>query len=97
MSHLLQGNFGNAESSAPRPAGKILDADTVKQLAEDYWKSGLVFRPAAAYKSRFIYPVDRESGKEPSRTDLVLIKDTEQFILPDRTKLCVMKYDRLPS
>jgi hypothetical protein len=80
---------------SPTPAGNILDADTVKQLAEDYGQSGLVFRPAAAYNVQLIYPVDATSGKPRPGQKLYIIKDTEQFILPDRTKVCVMKYDRL--
>jgi len=77
-------------------AGKILDTPTVKAKAAELGTGGLVFRPAAAYNIQLVYPVDRECGKEPSGTDSVLIKDTEQFILPDRTKLFVMKYDRMP-
>jgi len=75
--------------------GQILDTKKVKQMAPELGRSGLVFRPAAAYSIKFTYPVDVKTGKEPAKGCPVIIKDTEQFILPDRTKLCVMKYDRM--
>jgi hypothetical protein len=60
-------------------AGKILDTATVKAKAAELGTGGLVFRPAAAYNIQLIYPVDRECGKEPSGTDSVLIKDTNNL------------------
>ena len=75
--------------------GEILDAKTVKQMALELGRSGLIFRPGAAYNIRLTYPVDVQHGTEPPKGQSVIIKDTEQFILPDRTKLCVMKYDRM--
>jgi hypothetical protein len=73
-------------------AGRPLDTPTVKATAVQLGKSGLVFRPAAAYNIQLIYPVDARNGSLPPT---YIIKNTEQFILPDRTRLCVMKYDRM--
>jgi len=72
----------------------VLRNKEVQQLAAQLGQHGLVFRPAAVYSLRLAYPVDT-SGNEPNKTDLS-IHDTEQFILPDRTKLYVMKFDRMP-
>jgi formylmethanofuran dehydrogenase subunit D len=75
--------------------GNILDAEKVKQMAPELGRSGLVFRPASVYSIQLTYPVDVGTGEEPAKGCPVIIKDTEQFILPDRTKLFVMKYDRM--
>lgn len=72
----------------------VLRNKEVQHLAAHLGQHGLVFRPAAVYSLRLVYPVD-SNGNEPKRADLS-IHDTEQFILPDRTKLCVMKFDRMP-
>jgi Predicted solute binding protein len=76
--------------------GKTLDAPTVKATARELGKTGLVFRPAVACNVELTYPIDPTNGKPPPKGKPYIIKDTEQFILPDRTKLLVMKYDRMP-
>jgi hypothetical protein len=72
----------------------VLRNKEIQQLAAHLGQHGLVFRPAAVYSLRLVYPVD-SNRNEPKTADLS-IHDTEQFILPDRTKLCVMKFDRMP-
>lgn len=72
----------------------VLRNKEVQRLAAQLGQHGLVFRPAAVYSLRLVYPVD-SNGNEPKEADLS-IRDTEQFILPDRTKLYVMKFDRMP-
>jgi hypothetical protein len=73
----------------------VLPNDEVKRTAATLGQNGLVFRPAAVYTLRLVYPLDsNDNAPNPEKSE-VFILDTEQFILPDRTKLCVMKFDRM--
>ncbi len=74
----------------PRPRGEVLPSPEVKGIAPVFTERGLVFRPAVICNITITYP------REPGDRNMVAIKDTEQFILPNRTKLCVMEYNRMP-
>jgi hypothetical protein len=71
----------------------ILNSTQVKTMAAELGRSGLVLRPAVACNIQLIYKVS--AGSRSARPTYI-INDSEQFILPDRTKLYVMKYDRMP-
>jgi hypothetical protein len=53
----------------------------VQKLAAEFGKSGLIFRPAASYKVRL-------TGSD--------LDNTQQFLLPDPTKLYTIEYRRMP-
>ena len=72
----------------------VLPKEKVQQVAADLGRSGLVFRLAAVCSIRLVYPL--VSGEELKEDDpRWMIRDTEQFILPDRSTLSVMKYNRM--
>jgi hypothetical protein len=64
----------------------ILCKKEVKALAAEFGKRGLLFRPAASYTIQLKAPIE---GK-------LVMDNTQQFLLPDLTKLYSVEYLRMP-
>jgi hypothetical protein len=68
----------------------------VQTLAPEIGKNGLIFRPAASYKIGLIYPVNSKGKRDKGKPEKDLfIKNTQQFLLPDPTKLYAIEYRRM--
>jgi hypothetical protein len=64
----------------------ILCKREVKALAAQFGKRGLLFRPAASYTIQLKAPIK----------DQPVMDNTQQFLLPDLTKLYSVEYPRMP-
>ena len=75
----------------PMSDGKavLLSDSQIRQLGE----RGLVFRPAISYKVTIIFNGDITPDTKDTGN---LIKNTQQFIMPDPTRLYSMEYPRMP-
>jgi hypothetical protein len=68
----------------------VLPNTEVQRIAAELGQNRLVFRPAAVYSIGLVCPLNASGG------DKIKIRDTQQFILPDRSKVSVMRFDRMP-
>jgi hypothetical protein len=66
----------------------------LEEAAREFSQQGLLFRPGVSYKIRLVAPVT-PAGKEPARTESWAMKNSQQFILPDPTKLYAIEYSRV--
>jgi hypothetical protein len=80
-------DFDVQQLPLPRHEGIIDNKGTVRQKGKPLGEDGLLFRAAVSYKVSLKYP---KTSDQPRTID-----STQQFIMPDPTRLYEIKYNRM--